>query len=191
MQRAFCAIVSAKKAGRSAGWQIAVGKQELYKGEQNARCTATDERYTEVFDMTKKEFVLKSNESILTISGVSAMSDRIEIGTRVRKKSGSEWRGTVVGTYSTDLTPVGFCVESEFHPGSVQIYPAAALELMQPAPQKYYYHVCGIRHSAIVRAESPEVAIQIATQPGRVGDWENPTAHLIGSEMPGYYGDGL
>lgn len=119
------------------------------------------------------------------------MSDRIEIGTRVRKKSGSEWQGIVVGTYSTKLTPVGFCVESECHPGSVQIYPAAALELMQPAASKNYYHVSGIRHSAIVYAESPEEAIKIATQPGRVGDWEDPTAHLIGSEMPEYYGDGL
>lgn len=119
------------------------------------------------------------------------MSDRIEIGTRVRKKSGSEWVGRVVGYYSTDLTPNGLCIESEMHKNSVQNYPAHAVEVIPSAPQKYYYNVSGIRHSAIVRAESPEAAIKIATQPGRVGDWEDPTAHLIGSEMPEYYGDGL
>ena len=49
-------------------------------------------------------------------------------GDRVRKKRGSEWRGRIVGVYSTELTPEGYCVESEAHKGSVQIYPATALE---------------------------------------------------------------
>jgi dihydrofolate reductase (trimethoprim resistance protein) len=52
------------------------------------------------------------------------------LGTRMRKKSGSSWQGKVVGYYCTDLTPVGYCIESEREPGSVQIYPAAALELV-------------------------------------------------------------
>ena len=51
------------------------------------------------------------------------------IGASVRKKSGSAWSGTICGTYSTSLTPEGYAVESDAHPGSVQIYPAAALEL--------------------------------------------------------------
>ncbi len=51
-------------------------------------------------------------------------------GQRVRKKSGSQWQGMVVGFYSTELTPDGYCVESDTHKGSVQIYPAAALELI-------------------------------------------------------------
>lgn len=50
------------------------------------------------------------------------------IGDMVRKKSGSEWEGKVVGTYSTALTSEGYCVESSSHAGSVQIYPASALE---------------------------------------------------------------
>jgi hypothetical protein len=50
------------------------------------------------------------------------------IGTRVRKKSGSSWQGKVVGTYATALTLEGYAVESEREPGSVQIYPASALE---------------------------------------------------------------
>ena len=47
---------------------------------------------------------------------------------RVRKISGSEWSGKIVGWYSTELTPEGYAVESEHHAGSVQIYPASALE---------------------------------------------------------------
>ena len=50
------------------------------------------------------------------------------IGTRLRNKSGSSWQGKVVGYYSTELTEVGYCIESEREPGSVQIYPASALE---------------------------------------------------------------
>lgn len=53
---------------------------------------------------------------------------QFRMGDRVRKKSGSSWEGRVVGIYSTDLTPEGYAVESHHHPGSVQIYPAAALE---------------------------------------------------------------
>jgi hypothetical protein len=56
----------------------------------------------------------------------------MKIGDRVRKKSGAHWQGRIVGTYSTKLTPEGYAVESDSHPGSVQIYPAAALELILP-----------------------------------------------------------
>lgn len=51
-------------------------------------------------------------------------------GDLVRKRSGSQWQGSVVGEYSTTLTPEGYAVESDTHSGSVQIYPAAALELL-------------------------------------------------------------
>ena len=50
------------------------------------------------------------------------------LGDRVRKKSGAAWQGQVVGWYCTKLTLEGYAVESESHPGSVQIYPVAALE---------------------------------------------------------------
>jgi len=56
------------------------------------------------------------------------MSAVFGLGDLVRKKSGAEWQGRVVGWYSTKLTPEGYAVESEAHPGSVQIYPVAALE---------------------------------------------------------------
>ena len=53
------------------------------------------------------------------------------IGDFVRKKSGSEWEGFIVGFYSTNLTEKGYAVESSAHPGSVQIYPEHALEKVQ------------------------------------------------------------
>lgn len=55
-------------------------------------------------------------------------------GDLVRKVGGAAWQGRVVGEYSTDLTAEGYAVESEVHRGSVQIYPAKALELLQPLP---------------------------------------------------------
>lgn len=57
---------------------------------------------------------------------------RFKFGDRVQKRTGSSWHGVVVGWYSTKLTPVGYAVESEREPGSVQIYPDAALV---PAPR--------------------------------------------------------
>jgi hypothetical protein len=58
----------------------------------------------------------------------AAKFTKFRLGDRVRKTSGSEWQGRIVGTYSTELTPEGYAVESEAHKGSVQIYPAKALE---------------------------------------------------------------
>lgn len=49
-------------------------------------------------------------------------------GDWVKKKSGAEWQGRIVGWYSTALTPEGYAVESASHKGSVQIYPVTALE---------------------------------------------------------------
>jgi dihydrofolate reductase (trimethoprim resistance protein) len=57
-------------------------------------------------------------------------SPKFSLGDLVYKKSGAAWEGRVVGTYSTELTPEGYAVESSIHKGSVQIYPAAALELL-------------------------------------------------------------
>ena len=58
----------------------------------------------------------------------SKIHDTFAMGDVVRKKSGSEWEGFIVGFYSTSLTPEGYAVESSSHAGSVQIYPAKALE---------------------------------------------------------------
>lgn len=59
---------------------------------------------------------------------ISNTHTTFKIGDPVRKKRGSQWHGHVVGWYSTDLTPEGYAVESSTERGSVQIYPAAALE---------------------------------------------------------------
>jgi dihydrofolate reductase (trimethoprim resistance protein) len=71
-----------------------------------------------------------SNETSRSIADQFALPLRATfgLGDRVRKKSGAAWQGQVVGWYSTNLTPEGYAVESEAHPGSVQIYPVAALE---------------------------------------------------------------
>lgn len=49
------------------------------------------------------------------------------LGDMVQKARGSKWRGKVVGFYSTEATPIGYSVESAFEPGSVQVWPEAAL----------------------------------------------------------------
>ncbi len=59
------------------------------------------------------------------------MNTLFEIGDRVRKTRGASWQGTVCGFYTTDLTPLGICVESERELGSVQIYPYTALEKLE------------------------------------------------------------
>ena len=53
---------------------------------------------------------------------------KFKLGDLVEKISGAQWRGTIVGTYSTELTPEGYAVESLTEKGSVQIYPAKALK---------------------------------------------------------------
>lgn len=54
---------------------------------------------------------------------------QFKIGDTVCKTKGSKWQGKIVGQYSTALTPNGYAVESDTETGSVQIYPASALEL--------------------------------------------------------------
>lgn len=60
---------------------------------------------------------------------------KFSLGDRVRKKSGSSWHGYVVGFYDTDLTAIGYAIESERETGSVQIYPESALEPYSGPPQ--------------------------------------------------------
>ena len=57
---------------------------------------------------------------------------QFKMGDYVQKKSGSQWHGRIVGWYSTGLTPIGWCVESVFEQGSVQIYPEKALRKFLP-----------------------------------------------------------
>lgn len=61
---------------------------------------------------------------------IALPSAKWTLGTRLRKRKGSCWQGRVVGFYSTELTPIGYAIESERETGSVQIYPETALELV-------------------------------------------------------------
>lgn len=70
------------------------------------------------------------DDSIFLAWEASRKYTKFPMGSRVRKIKGSRWQGRVVGTYSTELTPEGYAVESETEHGSVQIYPAHALELV-------------------------------------------------------------
>lgn len=63
----------------------------------------------------------------------AAPAAKFKVGDLVTKTKGSQWKGRVVGAYSTTLTPEGYAVESSTERGSVQIYPAAALELVEEA----------------------------------------------------------
>ena len=54
------------------------------------------------------------------------------MGDYVAKKGRASWRGKIVGWYRTDLTQLGYAVESYFEPGSVQIYPLSAVEAWNP-----------------------------------------------------------
>ena len=51
-----------------------------------------------------------------------------DYGDYVQKSRGANWRGRVVGFYSSLFTREGYAVESSYEPGSVQVYPAAQLE---------------------------------------------------------------
>lgn len=59
---------------------------------------------------------------------------KFKLGDRVTKIKGSCWTGRVVGFYSTELTPIGYAVESETENGSVQIYPEKALKALTQPP---------------------------------------------------------
>lgn len=51
-----------------------------------------------------------------------------QYGDIVKKKSGAQWTGVVVGWYCSSLTGEGYAIESVHERGSVQIYPVKALE---------------------------------------------------------------
>lgn len=72
----------------------------------------------------------------LEARAVIAAETKFKLGDRVQKIRGSSWRGPVVGFYSTAFTPIGYCVESENEPGSVQVWPEVAVAAMPPRSEK-------------------------------------------------------
>ena len=59
----------------------------------------------------------------------------IPLGTRVRKPSGPQWEGVVVGHYSSSFTPDGLVIECtmEGAKGQVHVEPAKRVEVVQCA----------------------------------------------------------
>jgi len=53
---------------------------------------------------------------------------KFKLGDKVYKSKGSHWSGTIVGTFSSILTPEGYCVEGSDNYGGERMYPASALE---------------------------------------------------------------
>lgn len=88
----------------------------------------------------------------------AAPAARFKVGDLVTKVKGSQWKGRVVGTYSTTLTPEGYAVESSTERGSVQIYPAAALELVEEAQAE----------QSAITSESGTPPAEPQAQPGAV-----------------------
>lgn len=82
-------------------------------------------------DRSGIEEVVSALEALASRSPNETLERRFEIGHRVTKIKGSSWTGRIVGFYATALTPIGYCVESENEPGSVQIYPEAAIRAMK------------------------------------------------------------
>lgn len=77
-------------------------------------------------------------KSVVSLSPIAqtAPQGKFRMGDLVKKSSGSEWVGRVVGWYSTEQTKEGYAVESSAHRNSVQIYPAKALELVPMAAKE-------------------------------------------------------
>lgn len=73
----------------------------------------------------------KQLRAALTRPAQTAPQGKFRMGDLVKKSTGSEWVGRVVGWYSTNQTPEGYAVESSAHRNSVQIYPAKALEAVE------------------------------------------------------------
>ena len=100
----------------------------LIEAGRNAGAYIDDRVSDDFLKVIPEEVRLK----IASLATVAAANDEgvFSIGDRVEKIKGSSWCGIIVGTYSTKLTPEGYAVESEREPGSVQIYPAAAIRLL-------------------------------------------------------------
>jgi hypothetical protein len=83
----------------------------------------------EVFDIMCDRFTRATQPLSLTVDWPA--DAEFQLGDLVQKKGRASWRGHVRGWYRTELTELGYAVESMYEPGSVQIYPASALDRLQ------------------------------------------------------------
>lgn len=97
----------------------------------NRNWHSVEDGYNQLRD--KLDAYLRDTRSTPKVTG-EGVERAFSLSDRVEKHKGSSWCGKVVGFYSTSLTPVGYAVESEREPGSVQIYPEKALRLLASTP---------------------------------------------------------
>jgi R67 dihydrofolate reductase len=94
----------------------------LEEAHENARQSARDQCQRKLTYLDRAE----AAESYLVVAQEEAA---FVFGDRVRKKSGSEWQGTVCGFYRNRyLHHNGCAVESDSHRGAIQLYPDMRLE---------------------------------------------------------------
>lgn len=113
---------------------LAKAREEMLKDLLN-RWVQKDESLDAAFDAAEDEHCEgdSGNANDIVEAALRALvnqewkNSKFALGDRVTKSKGSSWTGRIVGFYSTTLTPKGYAVESENEPGSVQIYPEAAL----------------------------------------------------------------
>jgi hypothetical protein len=91
---------------------------------QEEKLAAALRRYGAHLSIDKTENVLPP--------AVQKTDGRFALGDWVMKIRGSQWRGKVVGFYTTDVTEHGYAVESAYETGSVQVWPEAALDFWTP-----------------------------------------------------------
>jgi hypothetical protein len=106
-------------------WASSTALAKLRNGRNNSPCVLTDGP-------------AELNDTPLYAAPIAqtAPQGKFRMGDLVKKSTGSEWEGRVVGTYSTEQTKEGYAVESSAHRNSVQIYPAKALELVPMAAKE-------------------------------------------------------
>jgi Lar family restriction alleviation protein len=102
----------------------AVGEDRIDKAVVEALNALRMEHSGRAYDILHDAVLATAGYRIL---GPDELERKFKLGDRVTKIKGSSWTGHVVGFYSTALTPIGYAVESENEPGSVQIYPESAL----------------------------------------------------------------
>ncbi len=99
--------------------------------QQPVQYTIGDLTYARVFKaagLTNLSDIQAVLDAVEAAIAQTAPQGKFRMGDLVKKSTGSEWEGRVVGWYSTEQTAEGYAVESSAHRNSVQIYPAKALE---------------------------------------------------------------
>jgi dihydrofolate reductase (trimethoprim resistance protein) len=108
---------------------VALWKREAERAAPNVAKGRNAVTFHDQLECEKGKWLGLADAALAALPPVKQSVGKFQRGDHVEKVSGSNWRGKVVGEYSTDLTPEGYAVESDTETGSVQIYPAKALRL--------------------------------------------------------------